>query len=196
MKKFLALFGILFVLNMSFTPAYAVSASKHKETVKGSFVSNLDVNKSSKGQVVQFRITEDFTDESGKVIPKDTIISGDIKSMKKGRWAYRRAKARIELNEMRLPDGSIIKINGHTKRKVLKGSAIVNIGKGVVTFPAVLLIGVGGSVVMLLECISIVGIILLIPTGAIVSGLTGNLSNGINCKKQAGDEIKLEYYVK
>ena len=195
MKKFLSLLGIIFVLNMSLIPANAAFA-RNKETVTASFVSDLNVNQSSKGQVVQFRINEACTDSNGKIIPEGSIISGDIRALKHGRWAYRRAKVRIELNEIRLPDGTVYKIQGSTKRKVLKGSAIVNTGKGIITFPAVLLVGVGGSVIMLLECISIAGIILLVPTGAIVGGLTGKLSNGINCKKQSGDKIKLEYYIK
>lgn len=195
MKKLLSLLGILFIFNLSFTPAYAAYA-KSKETVTASFVSDLNVNKSSKGQVVQFRINESYTDADGKIIPEGSIIAGEIKSFKKGRWAYRRAKVRIELNEIRLPDGTVYQIQGNTKRKVLKGSAIINIGKGIITFPAVLVVGVGGSLVMLFECISIAGIILLVPTGLIIGGLTGKLSNGINCKKQAGDKINLEYYVK
>lgn len=195
MKKLLSLIGILFIFNLSFTPAYAAYA-KSKETVTASFVSDLNVNKSSKGQVVQFRINESYTDADGKIIPEGSIIAGEIKSFKKGRWAYRRAKVRIELNEIRLPDGTVYQIQGNTKRKVLKGSAVANVSKGIITFPAVLVVGVGGSLVMLFECISIAGIILLVPTGLIIGGLTGKLSNGINCKKHAGDVIKLEYYIK
>ena len=188
MKKILSLLFTMFVLNMSVMPAFAVSGNNQKEVIETFFVSSLDVNNSDKGHIIQFRTTENYND-----IPKGTIFVGHIKSIKHGRWAYRRAKVRIELTEMRLPDGTTYPINGSTKRKVLKGSAIGNVCKGVVSFPAVLVVGLGGSVVMLLECISIVGIVLLVPTGMVVGGLCGKLSNGINCKKDAGDVIKLEY---
>jgi len=196
MKKIISLIFILIFLNLNISPAYALSDRNRKEFIEAAFVSDLDVNKSSKGQVVQFKTTESYTDSSGKVIPQGTIFAGEIRSIKHGRWAYRRAKVRIRLTEMRLPDGSVYQINGNTKRKVLKGSAIVNTGKGIITLPIVLVVGVGGTVVILLECVSIVGIVLLVPSGLIFSGICGKLSNGINCKKEAGDTIKLEYYLK
>lgn len=191
MKKLLSILFVLFVLNMSVMPAFAVSGGSGKETIKAAFVHDVNVNESSKHQIVQFKTTENYKD-----IPQGTIFVGKIQAIKHGRWAYRRAKVRIVLTEMRLPDGTTYQINGNTKRKVLKGSAIGNIGKGIITFPAVLVVGVGGSCVMLLECVSIAGILLLVPTGAILAGLCGKLSNGINCKKHAGDVIKLEYSLK
>jgi len=195
MKKIFSLFLIFVLFNLCVTPAYAVSADSRR-VIKASFVSDLDVNKSSNGQIVQFRTTEDYTDAAGKVIPQGTIFKGHIKSVKHGRWAYRRAKVRIVLTEMRFPDGTVYQISGNTKRKVLKGSAIGNIAKGIGTLPFVIVTGVGGTFVILLECVTIVGIIFIVPTGAVVSGLCGKFSNGINCKKNAGDVIKLEYSVK
>jgi len=194
MKKIISLLFIVFTLNAYSVPVSAFSENGGKEVIEAAFVSDLNVNKSSAGQVVQFRTVENYTDSLGNEIPKGTIFAGEIKSFKKGRWAYRRAKVRIRLTEMRFPDGSVYSIKGNTKRKVLKGSALVNTTKGIVTLPLVLVIGAGGACVMLLECVSIFGIILLVPTGVIVAGLCGKFSNGINCKKSAGDVLKLEYY--
>ena len=196
MKKIISLIFILAFLNLNISPAFALSENNRNEVIKAAFVSDLNVDKSSKGQIVQFRTTESYTDSVGNVIPQGTIFAGEIKSLKKGRWAYRRAKVRIRLTEMRFPDGSVYKINGHTKRRVLKGSAIGNIAKGIGTLPLVIVTGVGGTAVIILECVTIVGIILIVPTGAMVSGLCGKLSNGINCKKNAGDILKLEYSLK
>lgn len=193
MKKILSLFLALLILNVYSVPAMAVSGSHAKKVVNASFVSDLNLNNASDGQIVQFRTTEDHTDSDGNVIPAGTIFEGNIKSLKKGRWAYRRAKARIVLSEMRLPDGTVYKIKGNTKRKVLKGSAIANISKGIVTFPFVLVVGVGGSCVIFIECITIAGILLVLPTSLAIAGLCGKLSNGVNCKKHSGDTLKIEY---
>ena len=196
MKKIFSLFLIIFVINFSSVPAWAFFEKQEKTTVNASLVSSLNLNNSSNGLIVQFKTTEDYKDADGNVIPQGTVFEGHIKSLKHGRWAYRRAKARIVLTEMRLPDGTVYQIKGNTKRKVLKGSALANIGKGVITFPFVLVVGVGGSCVIVLECVSIVGILLVLPTSLAIAGLCGKLSNGINCKKDAGDVLKLEYSVK
>ncbi len=196
MKKLFSVLFLFLFINMSVMPVYANSDDNKKSVVDTVFVTDLNLDKSVKGQIVQFKTKEGYTDSSGITIPEGTIINGEIASLKTGRWAYRRAKARIVLHEMTLPDGSTYKIKGRTKRKVLKGSAIGNVCKGIITFPAVLVVGAGGTCVMIIECVSIVGIILLVPTAMLIGGTCGKLSNGVNYKKQAGDSIKVIYCLK
>ena len=125
-------------------------------------------------------------------IPEGTIFSGKIKKFKKGRWAYRRAKVRIVINEMILPDGHTYKVKGHTKRHVLKGSAIGNVGKGIITLPAALVVGTAGACVIIVETVSIAGLLIVGPTSYVVGETMGKLTHGINYKKSEGDDIKLK----
>ena len=184
-KKILTLFLVLLIFNFLTVPTMA------QNVVDSSFVSDFNINKSSKGQVVQFRSNEQIMLPDGKIIPTGTIFEGKIKSMKKGRCFFKRAKARIVIDKMYLSDGTNQEIKGHTKRHVLKGSAFKNVIKGVTMTPFVIITGVGGAVVMVLEAVTIVGIVAIPPTALGVAGIMGKMSNGVNYKKQAGDNIEL-----
>jgi len=194
-KKLFSLFLIFLILNITLCPAFATD---NEEKIRGNriieaeFSTDLNVNEASKKQIVQFISTEDFVDKTGFFIPKGTLFTGRIHNIKKSRWAYRRAKVRIIINEMKFPNGETYKIKAYTKRRVLKGSAVGNIAKGIVTAPFAVVVITVGSVVMLVESITIVGLIVVGPTGAIVGGIAGKLSNGVNCTKNSGDKIKLK----
>ena len=164
--------------------------SDSDRTIKAAFVTDLNVNKASKGQVVQFVTTEGYY-INGMNIPEGTIFSGKIHKFKKGRWAYRRAKVKIVINEMILPNGQTYKIKGHTKRRVLKGSAIGNICKGIITLPPAIVVGTAGACVIIVETVSIAGLLVVGPTSYLVGETMGKLTHGINCKKSEGDKIKL-----
>ena len=166
------------------------SAFAHSVRVNAKFKTDLNVNKASKGQVVQFVSTQDSSFE-GTTIPSGTIFEGTVKNFKKGRWAYRRAKVYIVIDKMILPDGSTYNVSGNTKRHVLKGSAIGNVAKGVISLPAALVVGTVGAVVVIVETISIAGLIIVGPTTYIVGRTMGELTHGINCKKHEGDSVKL-----
>lgn len=194
-KKIFSLVLAFLILNITLCPAYAFEDNETlygNHIINAEFSTDLNVNEASKKQVVQFISTEDYYDKTGYFIPKGTLFTGKVKNFKKSRWAYRRAKVHIVINEMRFPNGETYKIKACTKRHVLKGSAIGNIAKGVVTAPVALVVIVAGSVVMLVETLSIVGLIVVGPTGAVVRGATGKLTNGVNCTKHSGDSIKLK----
>ena len=161
--------------------------------IESEFVTELNVNKASKGQIVQFKTLEEAS-INGLTIPAGTIFNGKVKAFKKGRWAYRRAKVRIVLNEMVLPNGSRYKVRGATKRHVLKGSATGNVLKGVITLPIAVATGVVGAVVIIVETVSIAGLIIVGPTSYLFGQAMGKLTHGINCKKDEGDDIKLRIY--
>ena len=194
-KKIFSLLLSLLILNVTLCPSFAIN---DEETLHGNsiinaeFSTDLNLNEASKKQIVQFVSTEDYVDKTGFVIPKGTLFTGRIHNIKKSRWAYRRAKARIIINEMQFPNGETYKIKAYTKRRVLKGSALGNIAKGIVTAPVAIVVIVAGSVVMLVETVSIVGLIIVGPTGAVVRGITGGLTKGVNCTKTSGDSIKLK----
>ena len=185
LKKILVPLLILCVFNFISYPAYAKNM-----TVDAVFKTELNVNKASKGEVVQFVSVEDSTIDDF-TIPSGTIFEGSIKKFKKGRWAYRRAKALIVIDKMILPSGETYNIHGNTKRHVLKGSAIGNVAKGIVSLPAALVVGTAGALVIVVETISIAGLIIVGPTSYLFGRTMGTLTHGINCKRHEGDSIKL-----
>ena len=95
---------------------------------------------------------------------------------------------------MILPTGESYEISAQTKRAVLKGSAVKNVAKGIITFPVVIVTGATGTCVILVEAISIAGILLIGPTSYLIGETMGKLSHGINYKKQPGDAIQLKIY--
>lgn len=209
-KKIFSVLILFCVINLTFLPAMSADIEKQSEadnaventalsvedktesgkTVEAIFKTDFNVNKASKGQVVQFVSTEDYT-KNGITIPKGTIFSGEIRHLKKSRFAYRRAKAVIVIKQVILPNGQTRSIKAFTKKRALKGPAIANVGKGVATAPFVIVLGAVGVVVIFVEAITIVGIIAIVPTGYGFGRAMGSLSHGINCKKSEGDEIKL-----
>jgi hypothetical protein len=180
------------MMNFTYLPALAEGEDYNtSQVINAEFKTEFNANEASKGQVVQFVSTEDYKIDD-VVIPAGTIFSGEVKHFKKGRWAYRRAKAVIKINKMILPDGKEYKIKASTKRHVLKGSAMGNIGKGIVSFPVAIIVGVTGAVVIVLESVSIVGLIVVGPTSYAFGRTMGQLTHGINYKKHVGDDIKLK----
>ena len=193
MKRFFTYLLILCIINFTFLPALANKEENYNTNniINAQYKTNFNINKASKGQVVQFVSTEDYKIEN-VIIPKGTIFNGEVKHYKKGRWGYRRAKAIIKINKMILPNGETYKIQASTKRHVLKGSALGNTGKGIITLPVALVVGVAGAVVIVVETISIAGLVLVGPTSYGIGRAMGGLTHGINYKKYYGDEIQLK----
>ena len=191
-KKIFSVLLAFCILNFNFLPVFAGDEDySTSHIINAKFKTDLNVNKSSVGQVVQFISTENYNVD-GVNIPEGTIFRGEIKHMKKGRFGYRRAKVVIKINEMILPNGEIHRVKAFTKRHVLKGSAAANVGKGIISLPAALVVGTAGVVVIIAEAITIVGIIAIGPTSYVFGETMGKLTHGVNCKKAAGDEIKLK----
>ena len=191
LKKLLSILLVISIINFSYLPVLANEKSEHAELAV-QLLTEIDVNKASKGQIVQFKSIEDYKDEYGRNIPSGTVFQGKVKSVKHCRWAFRRAKAHIFINRMMLPNGQQFKIRAFTKPRVIKGSAIGNIGKGVVCTPAALVVGAGGLCLIVIETVSIVGIALVAPTAAAVCGTVGKLTNGVNCYKPEGSEFTIK----
>lgn len=209
LKKLFSLFFVLCFLNVVSIPAFSIEADQDdvitesvdaqkvktdkNKIINSEFITNLNVNKASKGQIVQFKTLEDCSID-GLSIPQGTVFNGKVKALKKGRWAYRRAKVRIVLNEMILPNGDKYRVRGTTKRHVLKGSAVGNVAKGVVTLPVAVVTGVVGAAVIIVETVSIAGLIVVGPTSYVFGQAMGKLTHGINYKKEEGDNIKLKIH--
>jgi len=183
MKKIISLFLLICMINLVSLPVLAKDAKR----VNAEFVTELNINKASKGEVVQFKTTKAY-----EGIPEGTIFQGTVKSFKKGRWAYRRAKAHIVLEKMILPSGEICEIKGGTDRAVIKGSALKNVTKGVITFPVVVVAGAAGVCCIIVEAVTIIGIVLIPPTLFIMGETAGKLTHGVNCVKHEGDSVKLK----
>ena len=187
-KKIFSFILVIFILNITFLPAFA----GNEHVINTKIVSDLDVNKSKKGQIVQFITTEDCKIAQDIVIPKNTLINGEISSKKTSRFAFRRAKVAIKVKEMVLPNGNRYTVKGHTKRKVYKGSAIGNTAKGIFGTPVALVVGAMGGIVIILEVVTIVGLVLVAPTGVAIGGTMGKLTNGVNCKIEKGRNIPVK----
>ena len=191
-KKIFSVLLVFCIMNFIYLPVLAEGEDyETSHIIKAEFKTGLNVNKASVGQVVQFVSTEDYNVE-GLTIPQGTIFNGEIKHMKKGRFGYRRAKAVIKINEIVLPNGETHSVKAYTKRHVLKGSAVANVVKGIISFPVALAVGVAGVAVIIVEAVSIAGIILIGPTSYAFGETMGKLTHGVNCKKSAGDAIKLK----
>ena len=195
-RKLFAALLALFIINLTFVPVLGDEFDDSDDMLSGKiveaeFITDINVNDSSKNQVVEFKTVETLKANNGFVIPRGTILKGRVKARKRSACFYRRAKVRIVINEMILPSGQVYEIKGNTKRRVLKGSAVGNVAKGIVSTPLALVVGAAGTVLMLIETCTIVGVVLLAPTGAIVGGTVGKLTNGVNCTKEKGDDIKI-----
>ncbi|MCR5265642.1 MAG: hypothetical protein K6E29_03505 [Cyanobacteria bacterium RUI128] len=194
LKKTLSIILTILILNLTYTPALAGNKShKVKDVIVASFVNDLNVNKSTKGQIVQFVTTEDYVNDNNQKIPKGTVFQGKIKSIKHSRWAFRRAKAHIIVKQMTLPNGQIYKVRGFTKPRALKGSMLGNIGKGIIMTPVALVTIVGGGVVILVEAVTIVGLVAVAPTGYAICGAVGKETKGLNCKVEKGRYIPIKF---
>ena len=191
-KKLLSTILSIFIFNLTFLPVIAKEKNLHDE-ISVNFITELNVNKSSKGQIVQFISTDDYTDALGHSIPKGTIFQGKIKSIKHSRWGFRRAKAHLYINQMILPNGEKYKIKAFTKPLTVKGSAVANVGKGILMTPIAVCSLAVGTVAIIVESISIVGIILIAPTGAIFNGIAGKVTNGVNCYIPEGKKITIKF---
>ena len=190
-KRFFAVLLMLCIINIISLPALAQNEDDYGSfLIDAQFKTELNVNKASKGQIVQFISTQEYKTDSF-TIPKGTIFQGEVKHFKKGRWGYRRAKVVIITNKMILPNGETYEIKGFTKKHVIKGSALANTTKGIVSFPIAIAVGAIGVAVIVVEAVSIVGIIAIGPTTYGFGRAMGGLTHGINCKKEQGDEIKL-----
>ena len=173
-------------------PVFAKNENLEKDKIiDAQFKTDLNVNKASKGQIVQFVSSQEYK-MNDITLPAGTVFSGEIKNFKKGRWGYRRAKAVIEINKIILPDGKTYNTQTYTQKHVLKGSPVANTAKGVITFPLAIAVGAAGTAVIVAEAISIVGILIIGPTTYGIGRAMGGLTHGINYKKQEGDEIKLK----
>ncbi|MBQ6516946.1 hypothetical protein IJI31_07190 [bacterium] len=184
MKKIISLFLLICMINFLSMPVFAKGST---EKVNAEFITELNVNKASKDQIVQFRTIKGY-----EGIPEGTIFQGKVKSFKKGRWGYRRAKAHIVLEKMILPSGEIYEIKGGTDSHVIKGSAVKNVTKGVITLPVAVVAGAVGACCIVVEAVTIVGIVLIGPTLFIVGETAGKLTHGVNCVKHEGDSVKLK----
>lgn len=189
-KKILSLILTILILNLYSIPVY--SADKKNTKIKAEFMTKLNVNKASDGEVVQLISLEDFTDETGITIPHGTIFKGYIKSHKESHPFYVRAKAHIVFDEMILPDGRMYKIKAGTKRKYIKGSAIGNTVKGIVTFPLAVATSAVGGAVMVVEIVTVIGLIFVAPTSNGFFKGVKQMTRGVNCKKRAGSKVKLK----
>ena len=191
-KRFFSVLLLLFMLNFCFWTAPVQSKDYNADLIiDAEYKTDFNANKASKGEIVQFISTQDYTTD-GFVIPSGTIFNGEVKHYKKGRWGYRRAKAIITIDKMILPNGQTYNIKASTKRHVLKGSALANVGKGVISFPVAIVVGVTGAVVIMVEAVSIAGLIAVGPTTYLFGRLMGTLTHGVNYKKNEGDDIQLK----
>ena len=191
-KRIIACLLVLCIVNFVNLPVFANDKDFNESRyINAEFKTEFNANKAEKGQVVQFISTQDYQ-KDGIMLPTGTIYSGEVKHLKKGRWGYRRAKAIIKINKVILPDGQTYEVNASTKRRVLKGSGIANVGKGIVSFPIAIVVGATGTVVIIVETVSIVGLLLVGPTSYVFGETMGKLTHGVNYKKHQGDEIKLK----
>ena len=191
-RKIFASLLIFFIINFTYLPVLARTEDYNSSRIiDAQYKTEFNINKASKGEVVQFISTENYQID-GVVIPKGTIFDGEIKHFNKGRWGYRRAKAIVKINKMIMPNGETYQIKAFTKRHVLKGSAMANVGKGIISFPVALVVGVAGAVVIIVEAVSIAGIIAIGPTTYAFGRIMGGLTHGVNYKKHQGDEIQLK----
>ena len=193
-KKLFSFIVTVFILNISFLPVFAVdkNITDKKFVIKTQLTSDLDVNKSSENDVVQFITNKSIRDSIGITIPNGTIFNGRITEKEESRLWYKRAKAKIIIEEMILPDGEIYSVDGSTQGKFLKGSAVVNAAKGVAGVPAAIVTGAAGGVVLAAEYISIIGILITGQTQALLGNTIDKLIRGINCKKHTEDTVNLK----
>lgn len=193
LKKILS---VLFIFVITCMPVLAYSEIPHGAEypmiIKSEYNTAVNANKDSANQVVQFVTSETYTEQrSGFVIPKGTIFNGKIRSVKPSKWGLRRAKMIIDINEMRFPNGDIYTVSANTKQLKLKGSLLANTLKGVIGVPFAVVSVAAGTCLMIVETVSIIGIISIEPTAKATGALVDKFTKGVNYKKHEGNSVKL-----
>jgi len=187
-KKMLSLLIILGAANISVVPAFASEVY----TVNSEYVSNLNLNQSELNQSVQFRSTKEVKLKNGLIIPKGTIYNGKITNLKQSKGFYKRANAHIEITDVVLPSGAKYNVTGSLDPDTLKGSAPVNVVKGVVTTPVAIVTGALGTVFTIIAGVTIVGLPLAKSTAHSTKETMGKLTKGVNCKRSEGQKAILK----
>lgn len=188
LKKFFSLVLVVLILNIYCVPVFSADMKTLK--MKAEYMTNLNVNKANDGDSVLFMTRKDYTDETGFTIPNGTIFKGHVKSHKESHPFYCRGKAKVVIDEMTLPDGRTYKVK--VTAKTVKGPLIANIGKVVGTLPPAIITSAVGGVVMVVEAVTIVGLIFVVPTANGFRKGVGRMTKGINCKKHTGSKITLK----
>lgn len=193
LKKILS---IVITMTMFYMPVYAYGDIPHGAEypliVKSEFNTNVNANKDSANQAVQFVSSRAYTDQrSGFTIPKGTIFNGKIRAVEKSKWGLRRASEIIDIDEMRFPNGDIYTVSANTKRLKLKGSLLANTIKGIIGTPLAIVSGVVGGTLMVIETVSIIGIASVEPTAKASGKMIDAFTKGVNYKKNAGNSVKL-----
>ena len=196
LKRILSVVFAVLMLNLVCAPAFsypeAPYGADYPLIIKSEYNTYLNANKASVDQPLQFISKETYKDErTGFIIPKGTIFNGKIRAVSKSKWAFRRAKVSICINEMRFPNGDIYTVNADAKRRYLKGSLLANIVKGVIGTPFAIVAGTAGTCLIIIETVSIIGIASVEPTAKVSGGMIDKFTKGVNYKKHEGSTIKL-----
>lgn len=157
------------------------------------FQEDFDVNKAEKGKEIPLKLESEFQDMDGEFIPAGTMFYGRVDSVTKSRAGYRRAKAKITIDKMILPDGTMYKVKGKPKSGLLASSAGKNFAKGVGSTVLSVGICVTGLVLITGECLSGVGLVFAPATGIVTGIAVSSTTHGTNYKVKAGTKLPIKF---
>ncbi len=161
-------------------------------TIKLKFAHDFDVNKVNVGDKIDFVLPEAISDADGTILPAGTKFIGTVVNKKNSKWAFRRAKANLEITQMTLPNGKRYMISSAPEKGELKSSQALNSVKAV----GMSVVGAGvctiGAAVIAIECLSVAGIVLAPYTGAALGVAFGSTTKGLDYKAKAGTPITIK----
>ncbi|MCQ2958122.1 MAG: hypothetical protein MJ180_04375 [Candidatus Gastranaerophilales bacterium] len=188
MKKILS---VLFILLLMFAQTTPVMANNNSNNTYVNFTQKFNVNKSTLGDSVALKLKNPVY-VLGQEIPAGTIFYGKIDKIRHSRGGFISANATISFNEMVLPSGETIPVKGSVSDIKIKSSGLANFGKGVITTPFTFLELTVGGIWIVLEAVSILGIIFIPATiGTIAHGVSVT-TKGVNRKVSVNKNIMID----
>lgn len=208
MKKFFAIFLVLIMGLINITPILAETAGYEQGDVLSTSVeedkiylvpksiftleleSDLDVNESTKGDEIYFRLVTPVKASNGMYLPENTRFKGIFKKIKQSSPMFKRARAYIIIDKMLMPNGTEYTVRMEPKNgSDLKSSQFLNTLRAVPASIGVLTFSVLSVATVAIESATIVGLVVVPRTCKGFGVLISSTAKGLNFKLKTGSQL-------
>ena len=210
MKKIISFILILLINFLTTEPLFAetneykeqdspvLSTSIEKETVfldpKSTYVleleSDIDINETNINDEVYFRLVSKVKASNGMFLPEHTRFAGKFKKVKKSEPVFKRARAYIIIDKIIFPNEKVYTVRMEPKKgSDLKSSQILNTLRAIPASIGIITFSVISVSVVVIESISIVGLVMVPKTSKGFGLLISSMAKGLNYKLKAGNKI-------
>jgi len=208
MKKIFAVFLVLLISFINITPILSEELGYEKGDIlttsieedkiylvpKSIFTleleSDLDVNESTKGDEIYFRLVNPVKASNGMYLPENTRFAGKFKKIKQSSPMFKRARAYIVIDKMLMPNGTEYQVRIEPKNgSDLKSSQFLNTLRAFPASIGVLTFSVLSVATVAVESATIVGLVVVPRTCKGFGILISSTAKGLNYKLKAGSQL-------